>query len=220
MEQWVIYKHTSMKSGKSYIGQTKRTMEVRWNEHVQTANRGSQLHFHRAISLYGSTNWEHEILADSIDTIEEANQLERYYIKKEDTFDNGYNLDMGGGGTYFGTDAITHKFVHFEHGIREVTALELATEFDITVRGVYRVITQNRDSYAGWCLYSVVGDTPYNFKKTTTVTAFTHDTHGVIYCTPKELVTTYNLILDKVMMVVNYKRKHHNDWYLLNQEEG
>ncbi len=37
MEQWVIYKHTSMKSGKSYIGQTKRTYDWHLVNHIDDA---------------------------------------------------------------------------------------------------------------------------------------------------------------------------------------
>lgn len=39
MKQWIIYKHTSMRSGKSYIGVTSRTMEARWKEHCNLAGK-------------------------------------------------------------------------------------------------------------------------------------------------------------------------------------
>ena len=96
MKQWLIYKHTSERSGKSYIGLTSRTMEARWKEHCGNANRGSDNHFHKALRLYGYENWLHEIIADSIDTFEEACQLEKFYIKKFNTFENGYNSTVSG----------------------------------------------------------------------------------------------------------------------------
>jgi hypothetical protein len=41
-------------------------------------------------------NWIHEVLASGIDTLEEACTLEKYYIKKYYTFENGYNSTLGG----------------------------------------------------------------------------------------------------------------------------
>lgn len=96
MRQWLIYKHTSERSGKSYIGLTSKTIEERWKEHCSDSIKGSDTHFHRALRLYGTGNWTHEILASDIDTLEEACTLEKYHIKKYDTFENGYNSTLGG----------------------------------------------------------------------------------------------------------------------------
>lgn len=71
-------------------------MEERWKEHCSDANAGSDAHFHRALRLYGKENWIHEIVASDIDTIEEANSLEKYYIKYYNSFENGYNSTDGG----------------------------------------------------------------------------------------------------------------------------
>lgn len=134
MKQWIVYKHTSIKSGKSYIGMTSKDIMCRWDEHVSEAMRNSTRHFHRAIRLYGADNWSHEILADCIDTIDEAYQLEKYYIKKHDTFENGYNLNEGGEGNpglripaYFEK----HTWVHAEHGEEECTGEELMVKFNL-----------------------------------------------------------------------------------------
>ena len=63
MKQWLIYKHTSIKSGKSYIGLTLKTMEVRWRQHVTSAKLcKDNYHFQRAIVLYGEDNWVHEVV--------------------------------------------------------------------------------------------------------------------------------------------------------------
>ncbi len=88
-----------MKSEKSYIGLTMRSMSKRWSRHLTDANSGSDVHFHRALRLYGKDNWTHCIIADGIDTIEEAESLESYFIKKYDTFENGYNSTYGGKGS-------------------------------------------------------------------------------------------------------------------------
>jgi len=98
MDKWLIYRHTSTTSGKSYIGLTKCTMEKRWSQHASDAKCGSTLYFHNAIRLYGRGDWIHDVLHDNINSLDEATQLEIYYIKKYNTFENGYNLTIGGEG--------------------------------------------------------------------------------------------------------------------------
>ena len=51
-----IYKVTNTVNGKLYIGQTSRTIEVRWREHIQDAfgrNNKGFFALHRAIKKYG-----------------------------------------------------------------------------------------------------------------------------------------------------------------------
>jgi group I intron endonuclease len=89
---FLIYKHTSP-SGKSYIGQT-CDLEVREKAHRKEANCPI---FYKAIKKYGWENFEHEILSDGL-TLDEANHLEAFYIRSENTLSPfGYNLMTGGG---------------------------------------------------------------------------------------------------------------------------
>jgi len=95
----VIYKVINTVNGKSYIGQTVRSLGVRKFEHLQMLNSGLNLHFHRALRKYGEENFEWEVIDDTAKTIEELNEKEKHYIKKYDTFcDNGcgYNMTTGG----------------------------------------------------------------------------------------------------------------------------
>lgn len=104
MKTWRIYKHTLIidcpSKGKSYIGQTFRTIEKRWNcGHGYSDN----YLFSKAIKKYGKDAFSHEILVDNIQTQEEANDLERFYIAKFHTWIDdpecwGYNLTPGGEG--------------------------------------------------------------------------------------------------------------------------
>ena len=50
-------------------------------------------------SKYGWNNFTHEILAQ-IETADEADKLEQFYIKKFDTVINGYNIAFGGAGRH------------------------------------------------------------------------------------------------------------------------
>jgi group I intron endonuclease len=90
--EYLIYCHTSP-SGKKYIGQTKN-YNRRCTQHRNSNERGFL--FKSAIQKYGWDSFTHEILKDSL-TVDEANELEKYFIKKYNTLaPNGYNLRTGG----------------------------------------------------------------------------------------------------------------------------
>jgi len=97
----LIYKHTSKTTGKSYIGQTTRTMNERWNDHVHIAEKTNRnFMFHNAIRKYGEDDFTHEILEDNIQDKQYLNDREIYWIEYYDTFDNGYNMTPGGEGGF------------------------------------------------------------------------------------------------------------------------
>lgn len=79
------------------MGQTKYTIDLRFQRHITSTKRGSPSHLHRAIRKHGTKIWKLEFL-DECSTQQSANLLERFYIKRHNTFNNGYNLTEGGGG--------------------------------------------------------------------------------------------------------------------------
>lgn len=97
----IIYKVTNRINGKSYIGQSVRTLSERKKEHLKTAlmMRDGKNYFHWAIVEYGEEIFEWEIL-DRCDNQQKLNELEKFYIKKFNTTDNrfGYNGSQGGQG--------------------------------------------------------------------------------------------------------------------------
>ena len=105
-EKQLIYKHTCIITNESYIGQTIFTMEIRWKQHLKDAKSYKyNSHFHNAIRKYGIENFTSEILEDFIPIQSNlkskqtlASEREIYYIEKYDTFNNGYNMTLGGGG--------------------------------------------------------------------------------------------------------------------------
>lgn len=92
-----IYKITNTINGKSYIGQTIKPISARWYYHIYCSeNKLDDLYFHRAIRKYGADKF-------TIEEIEECSQdeldaREVYWIDYFDTFNNGYNLTVGGCG--------------------------------------------------------------------------------------------------------------------------
>lgn len=97
MDTFVVYCHTCLVTGKSYIGWTSKTLDERWKKHVTNARSKSQYRFHRAIRKYGIETWRHITLA-SVISEQEAKRLEQRWIKRCRTFDPafGYNSSYGG----------------------------------------------------------------------------------------------------------------------------
>lgn len=86
-----IYKITNKLNGKCYIGQSVDIYN-RWHEHKYADCKDSVIH--RAIKKYGKDNFSFEIL-EKIPR-EELNEREIYWIKYYDSYNNGYNLTLGG----------------------------------------------------------------------------------------------------------------------------
>ena len=96
----IIYEATNKINGKKYIGQTRRSLEERIKAHLKHAKSGGNLHyFQKAINKYGIENFEWNIICEA-KNLNEANELEIYYIAKFETNDplKGYNETIGGSG--------------------------------------------------------------------------------------------------------------------------
>lgn len=107
----LVYLITNKINGKQYVGQTSKSLDIRWKDHVQVRLRPSCSYLHHAIDKYGSDNFLVEVLV-TVQTKEETNFYERALIKALGTkAPNGYNLTDGGdGGTgYVFTDEQRRK---------------------------------------------------------------------------------------------------------------
>lgn len=92
-------------NNKVYIGKTRRTVEIRWRQHINSVHYKAMqnIHFYKALQKYGVNNFyvetlEHITSNDKSDLIKNLNELEKYYIQKYDSFKNGYNSTLGGDG--------------------------------------------------------------------------------------------------------------------------
>lgn len=89
---WVVYKHTNLINGKSYIGITSRTNPlIRWKN---GEGYRTQPKFYRAIKKYGWNGFSHSLLFVEL-AKEEAFSKERELIKTFDCIENGYNTQEG-----------------------------------------------------------------------------------------------------------------------------
>lgn len=95
-----IYKVTNKANGKIYIGQTSRSVDVRWKEHIRdSSDKPSCVYcslLHYAIRKYGANAFVVECIEECSDT--EMDERERYWIEHFKTCDGGYNIARGGQG--------------------------------------------------------------------------------------------------------------------------
>lgn len=94
MGDYVVYIHQNKINGKRYVGITNNTSR-RWckkGERYENCPR-----FAAAIRKYGWDNFYHVVIVRGL-TLEEANVLERFYIREYRTNDKafGYNMTCGG----------------------------------------------------------------------------------------------------------------------------
>lgn len=94
--QKVIYRIVHKESGKSYVGSTTRNLKTRLKEHIKDAENNSPYPIHQAIATYGTEAFKYEQI-DTASSIDELAAMEKNYIVKYNTQDNGYNVDSGGG---------------------------------------------------------------------------------------------------------------------------
>ena len=83
-------------NSKVYIGQTKVSLKLRFQNHLSAARNGKDYVIGKAIRKYGEENFYIELLEEC--TIEELNERERYWISYFNATNNkfGYNMSIGG----------------------------------------------------------------------------------------------------------------------------
>ena len=100
-----IYKITNVKTNKIYIGQT-TNLDKRTGDHFRMGSnkKESTNYLHRSMKKYGVNNFKIAVILSIKTTSSEyltkaLNSLEIIYISLYDSYNNGYNCTIGGGGT-------------------------------------------------------------------------------------------------------------------------
>lgn len=101
---YLVYCYTNKINNKKYIGITSRSIDEREASHIyESRNKSNKCYntpFKRAIRKYGIDGFTREII-DVVDSLEDACELEKFYIKEYKTYykyknSNGYNATIGG----------------------------------------------------------------------------------------------------------------------------
>lgn len=128
----IIYIIKNTINEKVYIGQTSRTLEIRWKEYLRHYKRGDQA-IYAAMRKYGIENF----FVEKIEECEEDRLDEReiYWIQKYNSFNNGYNSTLGGRFEGFATDQINKVLLLWEQGYTVNKIVEQTSLNVETVRG-------------------------------------------------------------------------------------
>ena len=164
-----IYKYTSP-SGKSYIGQTIYSLKERAKTSSGSGYSNCTIFF-RAIEKYGFENFEYEILGEF--PIEELDEKEKYFIKKENTLQpNGYNIKIGGASAFEKGKLRRERINQFDLNgkfIKTYESLRLAAEDNNTnYQSISAVLRRIREQHNGF-IYRYEGEEapqPYTSRKT------------------------------------------------------
>jgi group I intron endonuclease len=99
-------------NGKKYVGQTVQTLKKRWKEHVYDSTKSSTTNFHNAIRKYGDKAFKLETIV-WCSSKEDMDNKERHYISHLNTMRPcGYNLTIGGDGSF--------GYKHSEEALRKI----------------------------------------------------------------------------------------------------
>jgi len=112
----IVYKITNTINGKCYVGMSRQTLNQRWSNHLQnyrSSKRGSRLY--AALSKYGPDAFTREIIAYA-SSEDELRSLETSYIIQFDSYNNGYNCNLGGAGFLVFPEHIKRKISEAQKG--------------------------------------------------------------------------------------------------------
>jgi group I intron endonuclease len=102
-----IYKIENITNKKIYIGQTCRGYQKRFNQHIIDSKKYNY-DLYKAFKKYGIKNFVIEKI-NECETSEMARVLERHYIKKFNSYKDGYNMNEGDKVVYKHSELTKHK---------------------------------------------------------------------------------------------------------------
>ena len=94
-----IYQIRNLVNSKVYVGKT-RDVDLRFQQHIESSVSGDERHLYASMRHYGIENFVVDVLEENLHSEEAANEQERAWIRKLNSFDRrfGYNLTPGGDG--------------------------------------------------------------------------------------------------------------------------
>ena len=113
-----IYKITNKINKKVYIGQS-ININARWKEHLNNAQTKDNV-IYKAMRKYGIENFVFEIVELCSEYL--LDEREKYWIQYYDSYNNGYNMSLGGEGRKYDYKYLVSKYQQL--GTIEKTAKE------------------------------------------------------------------------------------------------
>lgn len=136
----IIYKITNLINGKLYIGQTSKTLELRFRQHqVAAFTLNLKYPLYRAMRKHGIENFKIELVEEVAP--EQINEREQFYIKQYESFaplGKGYNATRGGEGNILLDYDLIYQLWDEGKSIAEISIITGANRYGI--RGVLKVL--------------------------------------------------------------------------------
>jgi len=224
----IIYRAYNIVSGKSYIGQTTGSLEIRRSKHLTNAKRFN-FKFANALKAYPRECWQWSILIEV--EVEKLNEYERFFIADLDTQNNGYNCYSGGSGSQ-NYDFIVnstkcskvYELYHPDFGLISGTRSELIN-LNPVFQEIHKLVSGRRIHLTGWVLAENKDNYPNLRKKHDRNKAyrFYHVDFGTITLTFNEFCEKY---LDKkenkvfIRRLINGSRKQYLGWIMNENKEN
>ena len=143
-----IYKITNTVNGKCYVGQS-RDIEARWAKHLSAYKSSPEWELYRAFKKYGIAAFSFEVVEEC--TIEELNEREIYWIAQYDSFNNGYNMTLGGEACNGTNDKAVYQYDLSGQFIKEYkSAHDAARENNIQFTNICKVCRGERKTAGGF----------------------------------------------------------------------
>ena len=115
----LVYKITNDINDKVYVGQTRRDFDKRVNDYKRDAKycKGKRLRpIIGAMQKHGFEHFSFSILEDNISDEKQLDERERFYIKKYDCANRGYNVENGGNSVGKHSEATKRKIGEAQKG--------------------------------------------------------------------------------------------------------
>lgn len=223
-----IYRIVNKINHKIYVGQTSKTIEERFEEHIYNSKCSDINHrkLYMAIQKYGIKNFYVEEIDRAV-TKEDANYKEEFYIECYNSFHKGYNANTGGDcgsanrKRVFQIDKSTLNIINTFNSTREagrdigkpnIHISDACLGKRKSAYGYYWCFAEDYDKYL--CLLNSNDYTP-NKNRIYTRTILQIDSEGTI-------LTEYDTVYDaarsikgcptKIREVCKGKRKHHRGY--------
>ena len=134
-----IYKVYNNINDKLYIGQTARSLEKRWKEHLNHADNKTNAPLYLAMNKYGKENFFIELIEET----DFPDEREIYWISYYNTYgNNGYNATLGGQGI-----VVINKQLVFSLWQKGFSLEEIAMQLNRSKSAISYILHQNEITF-------------------------------------------------------------------------
>lgn len=187
----IIYYAYNKVSGKYYVGQTVQPFKMRIRNHYSVAkhDRSTNVHFKNALKFYNIDEWDWKVIEEV--EVDKLNEREHYWIRKYDSFENGYNCNWGGGQPVIA--AKKHKLYHPDYGVVEEDKYYFTEYHNFKYATLSQLIHKRVKSAFGWVLAEYKDNYNEYIKRNYLVHSIYSPKTGVITGTNKEIKEKVNI---------------------------